>query len=164
MVQQRTALREHLDDVLVRVEDFLAGEDRRGRQEAPVAADGVVDREAVLLADDEVFLAVARRGVHGAGAAFERHVLTEDHGHDAIVERMTQLQVLEGLALHRAQVPATQQTPARCSTDGASSARDDQQFFARTRTRIDWRAASSRTLHAPRRPGWPAASTAWSSR
>ncbi len=103
VMQQRTALCEHLDDVLVRLENLLAGEDRCGWQETPVAADRVVDREAVPLADDEVFLAVARRGVHGAGAAFERHVLTEDYGHDAIVEGMTQSQVLERHAFHAAQ-------------------------------------------------------------
>ena len=68
----------------------------------PSPPTGLSTVEPVLLADDEVFLAVARRGVHGAGAAFEGHVLAEDHGHDAIVERMPQAQVLERCALHAA--------------------------------------------------------------
>jgi hypothetical protein len=38
------------------------------------------------------------RGMHGAGAGLERDVLAEDDGHLAVVERVLELQPLEGIA------------------------------------------------------------------
>ena len=90
LVQQRALLRQHRDHVRIRVEDFLAGEERRRREEPAVAADWIIDQQAVLATDDEVLLAVARRRVHRARAAVERHVLTEDRRHAAVVERVAQ--------------------------------------------------------------------------
>ncbi len=95
MVQQRTPLAEHLDHARVGVPHLLARKQRRGRQKPAVVADRVIDREPVALAHDEVFLAVARRGVHGARAALERDVLAQYHRDFALVERMAQLQALE---------------------------------------------------------------------
>ena len=99
VVQQRPRSAEHLDDVRVRVEDLLAREQRRGRQEPPVGTHRIVHRQAVALADDEVLLAVAGRRVHGTGTAVERHVLAQDHRHLAIVERVPQREALERGAL-----------------------------------------------------------------
>jgi hypothetical protein len=47
------------------------------------------------LADDEVFLAMRGRGVHGAGTGLERHVVADDHRHVFLDERVLELQVLE---------------------------------------------------------------------
>ena len=163
MVQQCAALLEHGDDVLVGVEDLLAGEQRRRRQEAAVVADGIVDGQPVLLADREVFLAVAGRGVHGAGAAVERDVLAEDDRHDAVVERVLQLQAFERRALDaRELLRALQPCPRE---HGTARARSRARAPRPRHRRRAWHArASSRTPRAPRRPGWPAASTASSSR
>ena len=96
-MHQPPALAQRLDDLRVRIEHRESLEERRARDEAAVVADRVVDRQAVVLADLEVVRAVAGRGVHGAGAGFERHVIAEDDGHFALVERMLEPQALERL-------------------------------------------------------------------
>jgi len=63
---------------------------------------------------------MARRGVHGARAALQRHVLAQDHRHFALVERVAQLQAFERGTLH-ARHFARAGIPARFSTDAASS-------------------------------------------
>ena len=83
----------------VRLEHLHARDQRRVGQEAAVAAHRVVDRQPVAVPDGVVLLAVPGRGVHGARAGIERHVLAEDDRHLPIVERMLQLQTLERSAL-----------------------------------------------------------------
>ncbi len=56
----------------------------------PARIHRAVDGDAVLAADDVVFLAVAGRGVHGAGALFERDVIGQDAGGIALEERMAE--------------------------------------------------------------------------
>ena len=95
LVQQRAALLQHRDHVLVRFEHVLAFEQRRAGDEAAVAADRIVDRQLVLQADFVVLVAVPGRGVHEAGAGIERHVVAEHDRNGALVERMLQLQTFE---------------------------------------------------------------------
>ncbi len=95
LVQKAAALGKHRDDMLVGVEHALAREKRRAFDEAPIAADRIVDRELVLLADHVVFLAMARGRVNRAGACIERDVLAENDRHDALVERMLELHAFE---------------------------------------------------------------------
>ncbi len=98
-VHQRAALAQHVDDVIVRGEHVLAGEQLGIRQEAAVVADRVVDLEAVLDAGVEVVLAVAGRGVHRAGAGIEGDVIAEHHDRLAVVEWMTHALPVEQFAL-----------------------------------------------------------------
>ena len=74
-----------LDDDRVAFPDGLADEFFGQAPAAPSAwieaaggIDGAIDGDAVLLADDVIFLAVAGSGVDGAGALFERDVIAED--------------------------------------------------------------------------------------
>ena len=76
----------------IRLEDLLARKERRRGKETAVVADGVVDRETVAAADDEVVLAVRGRGVNCAGAAVERDVLAEHDRHRALLERVPEFQ------------------------------------------------------------------------
>ena len=61
-----------------------------GMEEAAGGIHGTVGRDAVLLADDVIFLAVAGRGVDRAGALFERHVVGQDAERIAFEERMAE--------------------------------------------------------------------------
>ena len=89
---------ELLDEHVVGLVHLEARDERRALAEAAVAHHRVVHRQAVFLADDEVFLAMRGRGVHGAGARLERHVIADDHRHVFRQERMLELQVLERVA------------------------------------------------------------------
>ena len=102
MREQRAAVAQHVDDRVVRLPDVQAGEDQPRRAASTAGTRRAVDRidlrggvlvhQAVLLADREVFLAVAGRGVHHAGAVFGGDVVAEHHRDLAIgVERMLQL-------------------------------------------------------------------------
>ena len=55
-------------------------------------------RQAVTPADHEILLTVRGRGVHGAGAGFERDVLAEDDRHLSLEERMLEAKPLEHAA------------------------------------------------------------------
>ena len=95
VLEQAAAGLELLDEHFAALVHLHAGDERRAFAEAAVAHHGVVDRQAVLLADDEVVLAMRGRGVHGAGAGFERHVFADDDRHVLRQERMRELQMLE---------------------------------------------------------------------
>ncbi len=100
LVMHEPAVRLHLfEDERARFVQLHAADERRIRQEAPVVPDRIRDRQVVELADREVLETVARRGVHGAGAGFERDVLAENDRHLPILERMLQLQAFERLAV-----------------------------------------------------------------
>ena len=64
-------------------------------QEAAVAADRVVDFEAVLAAQYEVVLAVSGCRVHGAGAGFEGDVVADHQQRFARIKRVLQFQAFE---------------------------------------------------------------------
>ena len=102
-----------LMSTLVGVVHLDARDEGRALAEAAVAHHRVVHRQAVLRADDEVFLAMRGRGVHGAGAGLERHVIADDHRHVLLEERMLELQVLELLAGELRQHLALAQAIAR---------------------------------------------------
>ena len=109
--KQGTAFAQHLDDGVVGFPDMQAGQDqfacrRRGRQVHTASVDrihlrgGVFLDQAVFLADHEVFLAMARRGVHGTGTVFGGDVVTQDHRDLAVgVERMVQHHTFQRTAL-----------------------------------------------------------------
>ena len=103
VLEQAAARFELLDEHFAALVHLHAGDERRALAEPAVTHHRVVDRQAVLLADDEVVLAMRGRGVHGAGAGFERHVVTHDDRHVLRQERMRQLQMLErgALELHQ---------------------------------------------------------------
>ena len=61
-----------------------------GLKHAAGGIDGAIDRDAVTLADDEIFLAVARRSVDSAGALFESDVIAIEAEGIAIEKRMTE--------------------------------------------------------------------------
>ena len=103
-VDEPVRLAQRLDDLRVGIEDRQALEQRRSGDKAAVAADRIVDRQPVAPAQFVVVCAMAGRRVHRAGAGVERHVLAEDDGHLAFVERVLEAQPLErparGLAEH----------------------------------------------------------------
>ena len=76
-VPQLAALLQRRLDVRVRVEHALAAEQLHRVEEVSGRPDRRVDLQAVPHAGVEVVGAVARRGVHGAGAGLERHVVAE---------------------------------------------------------------------------------------
>ena len=98
VLEQPSALPQFIDQHLVGVAHLDTGHEGRAFAEAPVTHHRVVHREAVFLADDEVFLAVRGRGVHGARAGFQRDVIAQDHRHVFGQEGMLQLQVFERVA------------------------------------------------------------------
>src|SRR6185436_10399117 len=102
-MDQPSPLAQRLDDLRVRIEHREAFEQRRARDEAAVVADRVVDRQAVAPAHLVIIRAVAGRRVHGPGAGVERHVIAEDHGYFALVERVLEPQPLERLSLDLAE-------------------------------------------------------------
>ena len=99
VLEQAAVLAQHLDDVRIGVEYLFSRKQRRCGQESAVAAHRIVDLQTIAAADDIVIQTMARRGVHGARAGIERHVLAQDHRHLPIVEGMLQQQMLERRAL-----------------------------------------------------------------
>ncbi len=93
---------EDFDDDGVGFPDGLADEffgQAAGRAFGVIEAAGGIHRavggDAVLAADDVVFLAVAGRGVDGAGALFERDVIGQDAERIALEEGMAEDGVFE---------------------------------------------------------------------
>ncbi len=64
----------------------------------PLVRHRVVHGQVIFLADVEVFEAVRRSGMHGAGTGFGGDVIAEDDGHLAIVEGVLQFEVFQFLA------------------------------------------------------------------
>ena len=81
---------QHVDDVLVGLENVLALEQRRARQETAVATHRVVDRQTVTLTDDIVLQPVTGRRVYRAGPCLQRDMITQHDGDLAMVEGMLQ--------------------------------------------------------------------------
>ena len=114
--QQRAIAAQHVDDQRLRLPQVHAGQRhvagrRRGRQVDAAAVDrvdlagGVRIHHPVLLADREILLAVAGRGMHRAGAVGVGHVLAVEQRDVAVgVERVRQQLVLQrcafGMAVH----------------------------------------------------------------
>ena len=80
------------------VEHALAAEELDRLEEVAARSDRRVDLEPVLHAGGEVVAAMARRGVHGAGALLERDVLREHADRIARVERMLKAQMCSSSA------------------------------------------------------------------
>ena len=95
VLEQLPVVMQYLDDVGIRVEHQLAGEQRGRGEESTVAAHGIVDFQAIAAADVVVVQAMSGRGMHGAGAGIEVDMVAEDHRDFTVVERMPQPQMLE---------------------------------------------------------------------
>ena len=157
LVQQRAALLQHRDHVLVRIEHVLAFEQRRARDEAAVAADRIVDGELVLQADFIVLVAVPGRGVHQARAGIERDVIAEHDRNRALVERMSKLQPFERRT--RDFADALELVDAGALKHGGRELLGEHQQLGAGIDEVIARFGSRRP-----RPGSPATSTASSSR
>ncbi len=66
-----------------------------GLEDAAGGIDGAIDRDAVTLADDEIFLAMAGCGVDGAGALFESDVIAVEAEGIAIEKWMAEDNAIE---------------------------------------------------------------------
>ncbi len=104
VVQQGTTLGQHLDHGRIGLEHVLAGKQFGIRQIDAVAANRVGHFQTVLLTDHEVFLTVARGGVHRAGTGVQGDVITQHHRHVEAVEGVVEAQQLECGPLGVAQV------------------------------------------------------------
>ena len=82
-------------DLGVGVEDPLPAEELHRVEEMAAGSDGRVDLEPVLHAGREVVAAVARGGVHRAGALLERDVVGQHAERIAGVQRMAEPDLLE---------------------------------------------------------------------
>ena len=91
-------LLEHIDHLLVGGKDMLAREQFGSCDKTTVAADRIIHRQIVALADDIVLQSMPRCRVHRTGASFEGDMLTENHRHFAIVEAVLEPQSLECVA------------------------------------------------------------------
>ena len=115
-----------LDDERVAFPDGLAEELRRedapskpcGIEEPAGGIDRAIDRQAVLHADDIVFLAMAGSGVDGAGSLLQRDVIGDHAERSAIDERMPENGLVEFVA-----VEAREDLPARSSRTSPPSRR-----------------------------------------
>ena len=96
LADQCAARFQDLEHVVVGVQHVFAGEELGAGHEAAVVTDGIVDFQAVALADDKVFLPMTRRGMHGAGSGFQRDVLAEDDRHLTRIERVLQRRTFQG--------------------------------------------------------------------
>lgn len=97
-VQQRPALLEYLNDMVVGLEHELAREELRTRQEAAVIADRVVHLQAVVLTDLEILLTMSRCGMYRAGTGLQRHMLANDDRDHALIKGMMKLQTFQHAA------------------------------------------------------------------
>ena len=94
---KRAVFFQELDDQRIGFPDGLADQffgQRAGRafglKDTAGGIDRAVDRKAVALADDEVFLAMAGRRVDRAGALLERDVIAQDAERIAVEKRMAE--------------------------------------------------------------------------
>jgi len=113
LVHEPPALRERCDDDRVCLIDPQARDQRCPGKESSVIAHRVQHGESVPLADGEILLTVPRSGMHRARARIERHVLTEHHGDQALLEGMLEHQTLESATLELGQHRRIGQPEAR---------------------------------------------------
>ena len=83
-------LDEHIDHVLVGLENVLTLEQRGTRQETAVATNRIVNRQAVTLADDVVLQAVPRGGMYSTGARIQGDMVAQHDRDMAVIERVLQ--------------------------------------------------------------------------
>ena len=95
-VHQHVAVAQHLDDVVIGFPHLLTGEQLGIRLEHPARINGIDHRQVVFCPDFKVLLAVTRCRMNVTGTSVGGDVLTQDHRHAAIVERMPCPQVLQG--------------------------------------------------------------------
>ncbi len=100
-IPEAAALLERRFDLRIRVPHLQAGEELDRFVVMAAGVERRVDLEAVTHAGLVVVGAVAGRGVDGAGAGIERHVVAEHAERIAFVERMTEHQPLHRLAVER---------------------------------------------------------------
>ena len=94
-LDQGSVLFQHLDHMLVGLEHMLTLEQRRTGDKAAIAADRVVHRQPVTLADNVVIHTVAGCRVHRTGTSLERDVVAQHDGHLAVIERVLQQLAIE---------------------------------------------------------------------
>ena len=98
---QGAALFQGVDHRLVGLAHVQAADHRQVLPEQAVVLHRAVHFQAVLLADDKVVFTVARRGMHAAGTGVGGDVVTKNHRHLAVQERVPQGEVFQGRALER---------------------------------------------------------------
>ena len=101
-MQQAADFRQLVDDVLVGLEDELATEKLQRVDIHTVAlhrADDVVVGHAVTFADHKVVDAIGGRAVNHTGTGAQFDVVSQVHRRQAIVERVTEVDQLQRLAL-----------------------------------------------------------------
>ena len=103
-LEQRAVLAHHVEHVVVGRPHELACEGLDILQVTPVRANRVVHRQAVNTTDLEVFLAVAGRCVHRAGAGLGGDMVTEDYRDFLVVEGVMQFHVLQRRTADRTQL------------------------------------------------------------
>src|SRR5579862_2248526 len=96
LVQQPAALLELCNDHRARGIDPEPGHQLGGRRIAPIRTHGIVDDQAIIFANREIFLAVRGCRMYGTGARLQRHVLAQYHRHVLREPRMLELQALKG--------------------------------------------------------------------
>ena len=81
---------QHFQDMGVGVKHMLTGKEFRIGQEYTVGADRIINRQAVFQADDIIVLAVAGRGMYGAGTGFRSDMVAEYDRYLPVLKRMLQ--------------------------------------------------------------------------
>src|SRR5262252_4179742 len=99
LVKQAPGPRERGDDDRIRLLYLETRYEWGAGKKAPVVTHRVQHLESIPLPDDEILLPVPGGGMHGTGARIERHVLAEHDGHEALLERMLELQPIEDTTL-----------------------------------------------------------------
>jgi hypothetical protein len=92
-------------------EYFQAADHAHVRQKAAIRADRRVDVEPIARPDGKVIRAMSRRRVHDARALVERHVLAQHGQRITIVERVPELDALDGASFECRKLTA--ERPAR---------------------------------------------------
>ncbi len=99
--EQRPAIAQQRNNDGIRLEDCFAFVLRQTFQIAAVAVNRRVRLNAIFLPGLKVLDAVARRGVHDAGALIERDVIGQHRGHSQIQKRMPEFQLRQIFPLPR---------------------------------------------------------------
>ena len=134
---------------------------RRAFHKNPAAVDRVDHIQAVLLADFEIFLAVAGRGVNRTRTRFGGDMFAEDDRNGLAVVGMMKRQMFQRLPLDRPQHLDCFQTGAFGDHIAQLAGNDDLERLSIALTPDQ---VVIQFPHADTLPGWPESSRAWSSR
>src|SRR6056300_957730 len=86
---------QNLNHMLVSFEYMLTRKQLSAFNITTVTTNRIINGQAILLADDKVIDAMTRCGMHCASTRFERNVITQNHWHLTVIERMLQLLMLK---------------------------------------------------------------------